>query len=123
MTVFAAPGSDGSAISVESRYDNFIGGEWVPPSKGDYFENFSPVNGKVFTEIARSTGEDIELALDAAHGAKHAWAAGLTRSDGKTKSDASKSNWHTRSAATPWMTNLPWSSEVEPMNGSNRLCK
>ena len=73
MTVFAAPGTAGSAISVESRYENFIGGDWVPPSKGEYFENFSPVNGKVFTEIARSTGEDIELALDAAHGAKHSW--------------------------------------------------
>jgi len=58
---------------VESRYGNFIGGDWLPPSKGDYFENTSPVNGKSFTEIARSTGEDVELALDAAHAAKRAW--------------------------------------------------
>ncbi|MCW2497803.1 aldehyde dehydrogenase family protein, partial [Jatrophihabitans sp.] len=73
MTTFPAPGSAASSITVDSRYENFIGGEWVPPSKGEYFENFSPVNGKVFTEVARSTGEDIELALDAAHGAKHTW--------------------------------------------------
>jgi aldehyde dehydrogenase len=73
MTVFAAPGTAGSDIEVKTRYDNFIGGEWVPPSKGEYFANPSPVNGQNFTEIARSTGEDIDLALDAAHGAKRAW--------------------------------------------------
>jgi aldehyde dehydrogenase len=60
-------------VSVQDRYGNFIGGEFVPPSKGQYFENPSPVNGQTFTEIARSTSEDIELALDAAHGAKHSW--------------------------------------------------
>jgi aldehyde dehydrogenase len=60
-------------VSVQDRYGNFIGGEFVPPSKGGYFENPSPVNGKPFTEVARSTAEDIELALDAAHGAKHSW--------------------------------------------------
>ncbi len=73
MTLYSAPGSGDSPVSVESRYGNFIGGEFVPPSKGEYFENPSPVTGQVFTEIARSTGEDIELALDAAHGAKRAW--------------------------------------------------
>jgi aldehyde dehydrogenase len=73
MAVFAAPGQPDSLVSVESRYGNFIGGEFVPPSKGAYFENPSPVNGQSFVEIARSTGEDIDLALDAAHGAKLAW--------------------------------------------------
>ncbi|HEX3906375.1 MAG TPA: aldehyde dehydrogenase, partial [Mycobacteriales bacterium] len=53
--------------------DNWIGGEFVPPVKGQYFENPSPVNGKTFCEIAQSTAEDIELALDAAHGAAPAW--------------------------------------------------
>ena len=74
MTVYAAPGTPGSSVTVHSRYDNFIGGEWVPPCKGEYFENPSPVTGKVFTEIARGTSGDIELALDAAHAAKGAWA-------------------------------------------------
>jgi aldehyde dehydrogenase len=73
MALYAAPGQSDSLVSVQDRYGNFIGGEFVPPSKGGYFENPSPVNGKPFTEIARSTGEDIELALDAAHGAKHSW--------------------------------------------------
>src|SRR6202522_2891766 len=73
MSLYAAPGQSDSLVSVQDRYGNFIGGEFVPPSKGGYFENPSPVNGQTFTEIARSTGEDIELALDAAHGAKHSW--------------------------------------------------
>src|SRR5579875_2427381 len=73
MTLFAAPGQSGSPVSVESRYGNFIGGEFVPPAGGEYFENPTPVTGQAFTEIARSTGDDIERALDAAHGAKAAW--------------------------------------------------
>ncbi|MCZ4500797.1 MAG: Aldehyde Dehydrogenase [Marmoricola sp.] len=73
MTIYSAPGSDDSPVKVQSRYENFIGGQWTPPSKGEYFENITPVTGQAFTDIARSTGEDIELALDAAHGAKRAW--------------------------------------------------
>ena len=57
----------------KERYDNFIGGKFVPPVKGQYFENISPVIGKTFCEVARSTAEDVELALDAAHAAKKAW--------------------------------------------------
>jgi len=73
VTLYAAPGQSGSIVPVQDRYGNFIGGEFVPPAKGQYFENISPVNGRPFTEIARSTAEDVELALDAAHGAKRAW--------------------------------------------------
>jgi aldehyde dehydrogenase len=73
MAQYAAPGQADSPVSVESRYGNFIGGEWVPPVSGKYFENITPVTGQPFTEIARSTGDDIELALNAAHGAKQAW--------------------------------------------------
>ncbi|MBM9466233.1 acetaldehyde dehydrogenase ExaC [Nakamurella leprariae] len=74
MTVYSPPGSADSLVSVQSRYGNFIGGEWREPSKGEYFGNPSPVTGAVFTEVARSTDQDIEAALDAAHGAKRAWA-------------------------------------------------
>ncbi|MGH8088416.1 MAG: aldehyde dehydrogenase, partial [Stenotrophomonas sp.] len=56
------------------RYGNYIGGEWVAPRSGQYFENTTPVTGKVFTEVARSNAEDIEAALDAAHAAKRGWA-------------------------------------------------
>lgn len=55
------------------HYDNFIGGKFVPPVKGEYFENISPIDGKAFTTAARSTAEDIELALDAAHAAFPSW--------------------------------------------------
>ncbi|MFZ6746111.1 aldehyde dehydrogenase [Undibacterium sp. JH2W] len=55
------------------RYNNYIGGKFVEPVKGEYFENISPVIGQAFCEIARSTAEDVELALDAAHAAKVAW--------------------------------------------------
>src|SRR5580698_5308260 len=72
---YARPNTPGSKLHYESRYDNFIGGEFVRPAKGQYFENISPVTGRPFTEIARSTAEDIEKALDAAHGARAAWGA------------------------------------------------
>ena len=62
------------SIAVRSRYDNFIGGEWVAPAKGQYFTNISPVNGQPLCEVARSTAEDVDKALDAAHKAKDAWA-------------------------------------------------
>ena len=60
-------------VSIRNQYDNYIGGEWVPPVKGRYFDKVSPVNGKVVCTVARSTAEDIELALDAAHSRKDAW--------------------------------------------------
>ncbi|MCX4657934.1 acetaldehyde dehydrogenase ExaC [Streptomyces uncialis] len=73
MTRYAAPGSEGSVVTYLSRYDHFIGGEYVAPARGQYFENPSPVNGQVFTEVARGTAEDVEKALDAAHAAAPAW--------------------------------------------------
>lgn len=71
--IYANPNTEGAVINFKEKYDNFIGGEWVAPVKGVYFDNVSPVNGKVFTKAAKSSAEDIELALDAAHKAKDAW--------------------------------------------------
>jgi aldehyde dehydrogenase len=71
--IYAAPGSENSVMSFKERYQNFIGGQWVEPVNGNYFDNISPVNGKVFCQIPRSDSADIELALDAAHKAKDAW--------------------------------------------------
>ena len=71
--VYAAPNSPGSVISFKPRYGNYIGGKWVEPAKGKYFENLSPVTGKTFCEVPRSDAADIEKALDAAHAAKSAW--------------------------------------------------
>ena len=58
---------------IRDQYDNYIGGEWVAPVQGEYFDNISPVTGQVVGRIARGTAGDIELALDAAHKAKDAW--------------------------------------------------
>ncbi len=71
--VYAAPGTSGAVINPKARYDNFIGGKWVAPVKGQYFDNTSPTDGKLICQVARSTAEDIELALDAAHAARDAW--------------------------------------------------
>ncbi len=64
----------GGQVRIRPRYDNFIGGQWVAPVKGQYFSNLTPVTGKPICEIARSTAEDVELALDAAHKARQSWA-------------------------------------------------
>ena len=70
---YANPNTPGAKIAFKPRYDNFIGGKFVPPVKGQYFDNPSPVTGATFCQVARSTAEDIELALDAAHKAAEAW--------------------------------------------------
>jgi aldehyde dehydrogenase len=70
---YTAPGAEGSPVAVAERYDNFIGGKWIPPVDGRYFEDIAPITGKPFTEIARSNAKDIELALDAAHAAADSW--------------------------------------------------
>ena len=75
MTVYAFPGTEGAKVEFKPRYEHFIGGEWTPPVKGQYFENVTPVTGKVFCEVARGTAEDIEVALDAAWKAAPAWGA------------------------------------------------
>ncbi|MBL1141471.1 MAG: aldehyde dehydrogenase [Proteobacteria bacterium] len=72
--IYSDPNTEGAVIDFKPQYENFIGGEWIAPVKGEYFENISPVNGKTFCKIPRSTDEDIEKALDAAHTAKDAWA-------------------------------------------------
>ena len=71
--VYAKPNTKDALIHFKDQYDNFIGGEWVPPVKGEYFDVVTPVTGEVYTRAARSTSEDVELALDAAHKAKETW--------------------------------------------------
>jgi aldehyde dehydrogenase len=70
---YAPPGAAGSPVPLRERYDNFIGGRWVAPAKGQYAVNLTPATGQSFTEVPRSTVEDVELALDAAHAAKGGW--------------------------------------------------
>ncbi|ATP39821.1 aldehyde dehydrogenase [Solibacillus sp. R5-41] len=72
--IYSNPNSAGAVVNFKDQYENFIGGEWVAPVGGEYFDVKSPVTGKVYTKVARSKEADIELALDAAHAAKDAWA-------------------------------------------------
>ena len=58
---------------IRESYDNFIGGKFVAPVEGRYFDNPSPVTGTTLCKVARSSAADIELALDAAHKAKDSW--------------------------------------------------
>lgn len=71
--IYANPGSDGALLNFKQQYGNYIGGEWVKPVNGQYFDNISPVNGKVFCQIPRSDKDDIELALDKAHAVRAQW--------------------------------------------------
>jgi aldehyde dehydrogenase len=70
---YTPPGQPGSIVSVEPRYENFIGGKWLAPTQGKYRVDLSPATAAPITEVADSSPEDIELALDAAHAAKDAW--------------------------------------------------
>jgi aldehyde dehydrogenase len=108
--VYAAPGEDGSPVSLKPRYENFIGGEWVAPVDGRYQENLSPVTGKPFCEVPRSTAADIELALDAAHAAKDAW--GTTPAAERAKvlnaiADAIDANLEMLAVAESWENGKP----------------
>lgn len=67
------PGRFGFAVPFRKRYGNYINGQWVAPAGGAYFDNITPVTGRPFCEVPRSTAEDVERALDAAHAAKAAW--------------------------------------------------
>ena len=71
--LYAMPGSESALHTFANRYENFIGGEWVAPLEGKYFENISPVTGAAYCEVARSTPADLNKALDAAHAAADAW--------------------------------------------------
>lgn len=71
--IYKRPGAPGAVVQFKDEYQNFIGGEWVKPVDGQYFDNVSPVNGQPFCRIPRSNEKDINLALDAAHKAKDSW--------------------------------------------------
>lgn len=71
--IYAQPGTTGAKIQFKKNYDNFIGGQWIAPVKGQYFEVITPITGRPYTQAARSGAEDIELALDAGHKAFEAW--------------------------------------------------
>ena len=108
--IYPRPGSAGAPVAYKSRYDNFIGGKWVAPVKGQYFDVITPVSGKVYTKAARSGAEDVELALDAAtllptNGARP------TRPPAPTSCSrlptASSKTWNCWPTPKPWTTAKP----------------
>ena len=70
---YAEPNTTGSLVEFKGEYGNYIGGKWLGPASGQFFDAICPVNGKAYTKVARSNAKDIELALDAAHAAAPAW--------------------------------------------------
>ena len=102
---YAHPGTDGAKVSFKSRYGNYIGGEFVAPVKGQYFDNTSPVNGKLIAEFPRSTAEDIDKALDASP------AALLSGDNNLDKRYQLK--------ALPAKENLSWVEAIPKQNDSN----
>lgn len=108
--IYTNPGSENSVVTFKPRYENFIGGEWVAPVKGNYFTNTTPVTGEAFCEIPRSSAEDIELALDAAHAAKAAW--GKTSVQARSNillaiADRVEANLETIAVAETWDNGKP----------------
>ena len=104
------PNQPDSKIHFKAQYENFIGGQWVAPVKGVYFDNISPVDGKSFTRIPRSSAEDIELALDAAHKAKKEWnkSSPTTRSNLLLKiADRMEANLEMLAVAETWDNGKP----------------
>jgi len=71
--LYANPNTPGAKVAFKPSYDNFIGGKFVPPVSGQYFDVITPITGKPYTKAARSGTEDIELALNAAHTAADGW--------------------------------------------------
>jgi aldehyde dehydrogenase len=108
--VYVPPGLPGSLVTVKPRYDNFLGGRWVPPAKGEYMVDLTPVTGRPICQVARSTPEDVELALDAAHAAKTAW--GETSLTGRAKvlnaiADAIDANLEMLAVTETWENGKP----------------
>jgi aldehyde dehydrogenase len=107
---YVAPGQPGSIVSFPDRYDNFIGGKWVPPVDGQYADNVSPVTGRPFVQVAQSTAADVELALDAAHAAAPTWgrASVATRSNTLLKiADRMEEHLEALAVAETWDNGKP----------------
>ena len=95
------PGRFGYAVNFKKRYGNYIGGEWVPPVKGEYFDNITPITGRAFCEVPRSTAEDIERALDAAHTPPRPPGARPRRRNAPTSSTRSPTAWSRTWSCSP----------------------
>jgi aldehyde dehydrogenase len=107
---YVKPGDPGSLVNVAPRYENFIGGKWLAPTSGRYTTNLSPATGQPICEVPRSTAEDIELALDAAHAAEASWAQTSTTERARVLNavaDAIDRNRESLAVAESWENGKP----------------
>lgn len=107
---YIRPGEPDSIVTVAERYDNFIGGKWMPPAHGEYMTDLSPATARPITQVARSTAEDVEAALDAAHTAAREWNHSSTteRCDVLNKiADAIDANREMLAVAETWENGKP----------------
>ena len=110
MATYVAPGQHDSPVELKQRYENFIGGHWVAPVQGAYSENLTPATGEPFTEVPRSTAEDVDLALDAAHAAKDEWGETSTTERSKVLNliaDAIEEHLEMLAVAESWENGKP----------------
>jgi len=110
MATYAAPGRNDSPVELKSRYENYIGGHWVAPVHGAYSENLTPATGEPFTEVPRSSVEDVELALDAAHAARTEWGERSTTERSKVLNliaDAIEEHLEMLAVAESWENGKP----------------
>ena len=107
---YVAPGLPGSIVTVAPRYENFIGGKWLAPTHGKYRTDLCPATAGPITEVAESTPEDVELALDAAHAAKDAWGEASTTERAAVLNaiaDAIEANKEMLAVAESWENGKP----------------
>jgi len=71
--IYKLPGNANPDTKFKSRFENYIGGEWIAPVQGLYFNNLSPVNGEILCEAPRSSQADIDLALDKCEDVMPTW--------------------------------------------------
>src|SRR5450755_4028417 len=128
---YVAPGQPGSIVEIAPRYENFIGGKWLAPTHGEYRVDLAPATAGPITEVAESTPEDVELALDAAHAAKDAWGEASTTYRAEVLNaiaDAIEKNKEMPAVAESWRTanrsarpSQPTSRSLSITSGTSRL--
>jgi aldehyde dehydrogenase len=107
---YAQPGQPDSIVQVAPRYENFIDGKWVSPANGQYMTNLAPATARPICEVAKSTPEDVETALDAAHNAKDEWGRTSTAQRAKVLNavaDAIDAHRETLAVAESWENGKP----------------
>lgn len=103
------------SLKLKARYDNFIGGEWVAPADGEYYQNLTPVTGQLLCEVASSGKRDIDLALDAAHKVKDKWAHTSVQDRAAILfkiADRMEQNLELLATAETWITANPFAKPV-----------